>query len=207
MNAAGITSRTDATSRVAPIAARASMSKSLRLRIIGATAYPQEASRISTAPSNSSAFPATSMPTSTITPANPISRPTRRSPVARSAWSKRIAITATISGTEAIRIAVSDEDTYCSPAAISGNGSVISITAKTAIQRQRPRTWASTPARQASASSSAAPIAIRTKERKTGETPSSIAILMKRYGTPQISAIATNAAHPLLLMGDRRNSR
>ena len=61
--------------------------------------------------------------------------------MARSAGSKRIASTATISGTEAIRIAVSDEDTYCSPAAISGNGSVISITAYAAIQPQRPRSW------------------------------------------------------------------
>ena len=77
-------------------------------------------------------------------------------PVARSAGSKRIASTATISGTEAIRIAVSDEDTYCSPAAISGNGSVISITAYAAIHAQRPRSWRSTPACHASASSSAA---------------------------------------------------
>ena len=115
-------------------------------------------------------------------------------PVARSAGSKRIASTATISGTEAIRIAVSDEDTYCSPAAISGNGSVISITAYAAIHPQRPRSWRSTPARQASASSSAAPSATRTNDRNTGETPSSTATLMNRYGTPQISDMAANAA-------------
>ena len=49
--------------------------------------------------------------------------------MARSAASKRIASSATSSGTQAIRIAVSDEDTRCSPAAISGNGSAISATA------------------------------------------------------------------------------
>ena len=49
--------------------------------------------------------------------------------MARSAWSKRSASSATISGTEAIRIAASDEETVCSPAAISGNGITISTTA------------------------------------------------------------------------------
>ena len=50
-------------------------------------------------------------------------------PVARSDASKRIASSATISGTQAIRIAASDDETCCSPAAISGNGSAISASA------------------------------------------------------------------------------
>ena len=55
--------------------------------------------------------------------------PTNRLPVTRSERSKRSARTATIRGTEAIRIAASDEETCCSPAAISGNGIAISATA------------------------------------------------------------------------------
>ena len=69
------------------------------------------------------------MPTSATTPASPTNRPTSRTPVARSERSTRIAISATISGTQAIRIAASDEETCCSPAAISGNGSAISASA------------------------------------------------------------------------------
>ena len=70
-----------------------------------------------------------SRPTSATTPANPISSPNRRAPVARSAWSKRSASRATISGTEAIRIAANEDETCCSPAAISGNGITISTSA------------------------------------------------------------------------------
>jgi hypothetical protein len=46
--------------------------------------------------------------------------------VARSAWSKRSASTATSSGTDAMMIAATEESTCCSPAAISGNGIEIS---------------------------------------------------------------------------------
>ena len=55
--------------------------------------------------------------------------PTRRVPPTRSEWSKRSASSAMISGTDAIRIAASDDATCCSPAAISGNGMQISMTA------------------------------------------------------------------------------
>ena len=84
-------------------------------------------------------------PTSATTPARPISSPASREPVTRSEASKRSASRATNSGAAAIRIAASDEATCCSPAAISGNGIAISTTAKTASQRQRPRTEASRP--------------------------------------------------------------
>ncbi len=69
------------------------------------------------------------MPTSAITPAKPISSPIRRAPRTRSSGSKRMASTAMISGTAAIRIAASEDETCCSPAAISGNGIEISTTA------------------------------------------------------------------------------
>ena len=81
------------------------------------------------APSSSSPRPATSMPTSATTPARPMTRPTRRDPVARSARSKRSASSATKSGTEAMMIAASDEATWRSPAAMSGKGTTISNSA------------------------------------------------------------------------------
>jgi hypothetical protein len=77
-------------------------------------------------------------------------------------------------------IAASEESTCCSPAAMSGNGTTISITAKTASQRQRPRSGANTPADQASASSTAPPRTTRTHARNAGGTPSSTATLMNR---------------------------
>ena len=92
-------------------------------------------------------------------------------------------------------IAASDEATCCSPAAISGNGSVISATPNTAIQRQRPRSACSVPARHASPSSTAPPSTIRTQARNTGETPSSTATLMNRYGIPHSVETAAKAAH------------
>ncbi len=73
--------------------------------------------------------PATSIPTSAITPAKPISRPTSLIPVTRSEWSKRTASTATSSGAAAMMIAASEESMCCSPQAISGNGIVISTSA------------------------------------------------------------------------------
>ena len=111
------------------MSARGSTSPRRRLSSIGPAAYPSAASRIAPAPSSSSPLPAMSRPTSATTPANPISSPNRRAPVARSAWSNRSASRATISGTEAIRIAANEDETCCSPAAISGNGITISASA------------------------------------------------------------------------------
>ena len=69
------------------------------------------------------------MPTSAITPVKPINSPAARAGVGRSEGSKRSDSTVTISGTEAMMIAVSDDATWTSPAAISGNGIEISATA------------------------------------------------------------------------------
>ncbi len=99
------------------------------LRTIGPPAYPHAAIRIATAPSSSSWSPATSRPTSAMTPPKPTNRPASRLPVGRSEGSNRSVRTATISGTAAIRMAASDDDTCCSPKPISGNGIAISATA------------------------------------------------------------------------------
>ena len=59
----------------------------------------------------------------------PIARPSARTGVGRSEGSKRSESTVTISGTEAMMIAASDEAMWTSPAAMSGNGIEISATA------------------------------------------------------------------------------
>ena len=100
-------------------------------------------------------------------------------------------------------MAASDELTCASPAAISGNGKQISTTANTAIQRQRPRSEASEPARHASASSTAPPRTTRTQARTRGGTPSSTATLMNRYGMPQRVETAANAIQARALMGGK----
>jgi hypothetical protein len=55
-----------------------------------------------------------------------MNRPTSRRPVGRSSGERRTASVATISGMDAMRIAVSELDTYCSPIEISVNGTAIS---------------------------------------------------------------------------------
>src|SRR4051794_16304697 len=142
-----------------------------------------------------------SIPTSATTPARPISRPVRRRPETRSLASNRSASTATISGAAAMMIAATEESTCCSPAAMSGNGTAISKTAKASSQRPRPRSDPSVPARWARNSSTAAPSTTRDQARKAGGTPSSTATLMNRYGTPQMVDIAKNPAHARALMG------
>ena len=79
-----------------------------------------------TAPSSSPGRPATSIPSRATTPPNPSSSPTSRSPAGRSAADSRVEIRATISGMLEIRMAASDEATYCSPVAMSTNGSATS---------------------------------------------------------------------------------
>ena len=129
---------------------------------------------------SSSVSPAMSIPTSATTPASPITSPASLTPVTRSVASKRSASRATNKGAAAIRIAVSEEATCSSPAAISGNGSVISITANTASHPKRPRNDGSRPRRPASVSRTAAPSTTRTQARNAGGTPSSTATLMNR---------------------------
>src|SRR4051812_35575078 len=78
---------------------------------------------------------------------------------------------------------------------MSGKGAQISNSAYTTTQRRIPRVTPSRPERQASASSSAAPMVTRTQARKIGGTPSSTATLMNRYGTPHSTARVKNPAH------------
>src|SRR3954462_15146359 len=146
------------------------------------------------APSSSLLSPATSMPTSSTTPASPTSMPTSRCRVTRSSGSTNSVRAATSNGNEAIRIAVTDDDTWTSPKEISGNGMQTSDRAKAATQgslRGTPRS-----ARECAAigSRSAAPSATRAQATKIGGTPWSTAILMNRYGMPQIADIAANRA-------------
>src|SRR4051794_2059379 len=141
-----------------------------------------------------------SIPTSATTPARPISRPTSRRPETRSDASKRSARSATISGAAAMMIAATDESTWRSPAAISGNGTAISKIANASSHRARPRSEDSVPARHASASSTTAASTTRDQARNAGGTPSSTATLMNRYGTPQIVDIAKKPAHARTLM-------
>ena len=135
-----------------------------------------------------------SIPTSATTPPSPISIPTKRERVGCSPWSKRSARKATTSGTAAIRIAASEDDTRCSPNAISGNGIVISNRAKAVSQRSgSPR---SAPLRHAIGSSTSAASATRDQATKPGDRSSSTAILMNRYGTPQTTETAANRIQP-----------
>src|SRR3954471_17523223 len=157
--------------------------------------------RIAPAPSSSSVRPAMSRPTSATTPPRPTSSATSPRPETRSDASKRSASSATISGAAAMMIAATEESTWRSPAAISGNGTAISKMAKASSHRPRPRSDGSVPARHASASRTAAASTTRDHARNAGGTPSSTATLMNRYGTPQIVDIAKKPAHARALMG------
>ena len=152
-------------------------------------------SRIAPIPSNSPWWPPTLRPTSATTPVNPISKPKARIGVGRSEWSKRIARTAPISGTAETMIADSDEGTRSSPNASIGKGIEISATANASSHFHRPRRLGSVPARQASASSTSAPSVTRPHASTGGVTPWSTAILMNRYGTPQMTEAAAKASH------------
>src|SRR3954453_20440548 len=142
-----------------------------------------------------------SIPTSATTPPSPMRSPTSRRPETRSDASKRRASNATISGAAAMMIAATDESTCCSPKAMKGNGTAISKTANASSQRPRPRSDGSVPARHASARRTTAASTTRHHARKAGGTPSSTAILMNRYGTPQIVDIAKKPGHGRALMG------
>ena len=115
--------------------------------------------------------------------------------MARSAGSNRIASTAMISGTAAMMIAARLESMCCSPAAISGNGIEISSSAYSASHFPRPFSVRSDPARHASASSTTAASTTRDHATNAGDSPSSTAILMNRYETPQSTDIVPNPAH------------
>jgi hypothetical protein len=83
-----------------------------------------------------------------------------------------------MSGSVATRMAASDDDTTCSPAAMSGNGRTISATANAATGPSgSPR---SIPRFHAIGSRIAVASATRANETKPGDRPSSTAILMNR---------------------------
>src|SRR4051794_33732146 len=78
---------------------------------------------------------------------------------------------------------------------MSGNGMHTSLTANAVSQPRWRRSPRRAPVRAAIGSSTAAPSATRDQATKMGGTPSSTAILMNRYGMPQIRDIAANSPH------------
>ena len=97
-------------------------------------------------------------------------------------------------------IAATDESTWRSPAAMSGNGTAISKNrereqppAAAAQRRERPRP-------PGEREQHAAASTTRDHARNAGGTPSSTATLMNRYGTPQIVDIAKKPAHARTLI-------
>jgi hypothetical protein len=75
-----------------------------------------------------------------------------------------------------------------------GNGTATSAAANVASQRSRPRRPASTPARHARVSSTAAPHTTRTQARKEGVEPPSRATFMRKYGMPHRRDTAAKVA-------------
>ncbi len=88
-------------------------------------------------------------------------------------------------GAVATRIPVSEEETCCSPAAISNSGPAIWTTASSRIGATFERSPPSAPRCAASGSSTSAASAVRTLTITAGLTSSSSASLMKRYEEPQ----------------------
>ena len=119
-----------------------------------------------------------SIPTSAITPASPTSIPTKRVRVGCSARSKRSARKATTSGTAAIRIAASDDETRCLAEGDQRERDRDLAEARTAAS-QRSGSPRSAPVRQAIGSRIAAAIATRDHATKPGDR-SSTATLMNR---------------------------
>src|SRR4051812_27068761 len=132
------------------------------------------------------------MPTRATTPVRPTKSPTSRRPRGRSDGSTRAAITAIVSGTAAIMIAASEEETNFSPTGMALKGRTISMTAKATTARHRLLTPRSAPRRQATGSRTAAPRATRLQARNSGWT-SSTATLMKKYGTPHSTETVAKA--------------
>ena len=107
-------------------------------------------------------------------------------------WSIRNASSAVTSGSEAIRIAASEDETCCSPSGISHQGSPHSAIENATSGRAFARSPSRYPSFQAIGSSSAAPIATRPHATSIGDAPPSSATLMNRYGTPQMTETEAN---------------
>ncbi len=103
----------------------------------------------------------------------PMAMPSQRRPLARSAWSTRIASSATKIGTlDCSRPAIEDV-IHCSPMAISTSGIASCTTPVTTSARQYRPSPVSAPARWARGSSAAAPRAVRPNATIAGPRSSS----------------------------------
>ena len=121
--------------------------------------------------------------------------PRKRRRSTRSLGSKRSARSAIMSGTAATMIAASDEATWRSPAAISGNGKTISAPRMRAASASACARSPSVPAAPGHAATITAPREIRAHARNSGGMPPSTATRMNRYGIPHSTDTAANAAH------------
>src|SRR3954447_18643936 len=137
-----------------------------------------------------------SSPSSTAMPTTPMTMPVTRTGESRSSSPASRAVSAATNGTPATSNPVSEDDSSVSAQDSSSQGMVISSTVNTSSARQCRRSASpSRPRAIVHGSSSAAPITQRRKTTTTGEN-SPTATLISRYGTPQISDIATNSAQP-----------
>ena len=136
--------------------------------------------------------PRTSIPSTSETPRIPRSRPAPRIPVGRSASGIAKASRPVKIGVVATSTPASDDERCRSPKVRRTNGPTSWTTARTATSRTRPRSWASTPRRAASAATTAAPIATRPNTITNGDS-SPTAILISRYGTPQSAATRSSS--------------
>ena len=134
-------------------------------------------------------------PTSSATPARPASRPAQRMSVSRSASPVTLASSAPMMGTDAISRPLMELDSLSSASESSSHGEMISTTAKITSQRQYGSRMLSSPRRSAMGSSSAAPMATRARTSTGTGTPPT-AILISRYGTPQITLMVAKSTQP-----------
>ena len=112
------------------------------------------------------------------------------------AWvspSSRVTTAPTI-GTVASRSPASPLEIRSSAWVSSSHGPAISSSANTSTQGHARRAGPSTRERSAIGSSTRAPTAVRASTTVAGSSWST-AILMKRYGVPQMTPIAANSAH------------
>ena len=134
-------------------------------------------------------------PTIARTPARPTNSPKTPVRVSRSVPRVARANTVPMSGVAAMSSAVSELERCCSADPSSTHGMAISIAAKTAIQRQ----WTRTARRSIRSSATGSRMAVATLVRRNTRVAgviSATAILMNRYGMPQMIAIETNRIRP-----------
>jgi hypothetical protein len=121
-------------------------------------------------------------------PASRIGRSALRSPSANAASAPKI-------GTDEMMSAARPEAMCCSAVVSRIHGIAISSTAKATIGRQCASAGRIPSARFARYSNTTAASEVRPNTTTAGSS-SSTATRMKKYGTPQMSAIAQNSTHP-----------